>query len=74
MSSGKYHFFSQEKDAAAEDELKKKRIIRNPMPKLNPDRITGVRGVGILPDVFKGFKSKGERQKSIPQLNAELHH
>ena len=45
--------------------MKKKRIIRNPMPKLDPERITGVRGIGVLPEVFKGFKSKGERAPSV---------
>ena len=35
------------------------------MPKLDPDRITGLRGVGILPDVFKGFKSKGEKKLQV---------
>ena len=38
---------------------KKKRIIRNPQPKLDPDRITGPRGVGQLEDIFKDFKDQG---------------
>merc|ERR1712066_646177 len=52
----------KEKDAAAAaaDEVKKKRIIRNPMPKLDPERITGARGIGVLSEVFKGSKPKGE--------------
>lgn len=44
----------------AEGEVKKKRIIRNPQPKLNPERITGNRGVGALEDIFKNFKPKGK--------------
>merc|ERR1712141_592974 len=38
----------------------KKRIIRNPQPKLDPDRICGTRGIGTLSDVvFKDFTAKG---------------
>ena len=37
----------------------KKKIIRNPMPKLNPDRILGPRGVTILSEVFQDFTPKG---------------
>ena len=50
----------------AADEVKKKRIIRNPMPKLDPERITGARGIGVLSEVFKGFKPKGKRHRPIP--------
>ena len=42
-----------------DEEQPKKRIIRNPQPKLNPDRICGPRGVGTLCDVFEDFKPKG---------------
>lgn len=48
-----------EQESAAPAE-KKRRIIRNPMPKLNPDRICGPRGIGILPKVMSDFKPKGE--------------
>ena len=41
------------------EEQPKKKIIRNPMPKLNPDRICGIRGIGTLSDVFAEFKPKG---------------
>ena len=37
----------------------KKRIIRNPQPKLDPDRICGARGIGTLKDIFADFKPKG---------------
>ena len=39
--------------------VKPKRVIKNPQPKLNPDRITGQRGVIQLENVFKDFKPKG---------------
>ena len=38
----------------------KKRIIRNPQPKLNPDRILGPRGVPVLEQVFADFKAHGK--------------
>jgi len=41
------------------EEQPKKKIIRNPMPKLDPDRICGSRGIGTLSDVFAEFKPKG---------------
>ena len=47
------------KKSSKEDEQPKKRIIRNPQPKLDPDRICGARGVGTLCDVFEDFKPKG---------------
>ena len=45
-----------------EGEEKKKRIIRNPQPKLDPERITGnKRGIATLgTKVFGDFKSKGK--------------
>ena len=41
------------------EEEPKKKIIRNPMPKLNPDRICGARGIGTLSDIFSDFQPKG---------------
>ena len=41
-----------------ESEQPKKRIIRNPQPKLDPDRILGARGIGTLENVFADFKPK----------------
>ena len=41
-------------------EPKKKRIVRNPQPKLDADRICGKRGVAQLQEIFKDFKPKGE--------------
>ena len=42
-----------------DEEQPKKRIIRNPQPKLDPDRICGARGIGTLKDIFADFKAKG---------------
>ena len=50
---------SAKKKADESEEQPKKRIIRNPQPKLNPDRICRSRGIGILPNVFADFKPKG---------------
>ena len=49
----------QGKDEMKDGEEPKKRIIRNPMPKLNPDRICGARGIGTLSDIFSDFQPKG---------------
>jgi len=38
----------------------KKRIIRNPQPKLNPERIMGPRGVQTIEDLFTDWESKGK--------------
>lgn len=49
----------KEGEASQTTEVKKKRIIRNPQPKLDAARITGNRGVGALEEIFKNFKPKG---------------
>ena len=49
----------KDKKPKDEDDKPKKRIIRNPQPKLDPDRICGSRGIGTLKDVFADFKPKG---------------
>jgi len=46
-------------DEKKDGEEPKKKIIRNPMPKLNPDRICGARGIGTLSDIFSDFQPKG---------------
>ena len=49
----------QGQDEKKDGEEPKKKIIRNPMPKLNPDRICGARGIGTLSDIFSDFQPKG---------------
>jgi hypothetical protein len=49
----------EEAGKSAEAEKPKKRVIKNPQPKLDPDRILGPRGVPILEDVFSDFKPRG---------------
>lgn len=49
-----------------EDEKKvepKKRIIRNPQPKLNADRLRGPRGLATLQKVFEDVKFKGKNNE-----------
>jgi len=38
----------------------KKRIIRNPQPKLNPERLMGPRGIQTIEDLFGDWESKGK--------------
>ena len=58
------------KDANAEKP--KKKIIRNPQPKLDADRILGPRGVPILEEVFKDFKPKGGMRVERKRLFSRL--
>ena len=39
---------------------KKRRIIRNPMPKLNPERLMGDKGIQTVEEYFKDWQSKGK--------------
>jgi len=39
---------------------KKRRIIRNPQPKLNPERLMGDKGIQTIEDYFKDWQSKGK--------------
>lgn len=44
----------------AAEESAKKRVIRDPQPKLDPDRICGKRGIRVLEDVFADFSARGQ--------------
>ena len=39
---------------------KKKRMIKNPQPKLNPERLMGPRGIQTIEDLFENWESKGK--------------
>jgi len=38
----------------------KKRVIKNPQPKLNPERLMGPRGIQTIEDLFEDWDSKGK--------------
>lgn len=38
----------------------KKRVIKNPQPKLNPERLMGPRGIQTIEDLFEGWECKGK--------------
>merc|ERR1719373_158264 len=47
-------------DVTGAGDVKKKRIIKNPQPKLNPERLMGPRGIQTIEDYFQGWESKGK--------------
>ncbi|CAG9135696.1 unnamed protein product [Plutella xylostella] len=57
---------SEKDDEAVEDkrriepESKQQRVVKNPRFVLNPARLTGPRGIQIIPEHFKDFKLKGK--------------
>ncbi|CAH2098098.1 unnamed protein product [Euphydryas editha] len=58
---------SEKEDEAEEDKrrvdpttTKTRRVIKNPRFVLNPARLTGPRGIQVIPDHFKNFKFKGK--------------
>ncbi|KAM3958725.1 uncharacterized protein ACR2FA_007248 [Aphomia sociella] len=58
---------SEKEDEAVEDkrrvdptQTKAKKVIKNPRFILNPARLTGPRGIHVIPDHFKDFKFKGK--------------
>lgn len=57
-------------------EPKKKRVVKNPQPKLNPARLMGPRGIAVLEDTFKDFEfhGKGFEKSDLNQLMKRLEH
>ncbi|XP_049831102.1 protein TIPIN homolog [Schistocerca gregaria] len=55
---------------------KKKRVVKNPQPKLNPVRLMGPRGIAVLEDTFKDFQfsGKGFEKSDLNQLMKRLEH
>ncbi|CAD6224812.1 GSCOCG00005565001-RA-CDS [Cotesia congregata] len=54
----------------------KKRIVRNPIPKLNPARLKGPKGVHTIEEYFKGFKfhGKGHEKHDLNRVMKRLEH
>ena len=77
-----HHSLAEQRDQANLDststvEVKKKRtIIRNPQPKLNPERLMGPRGIHTLEDVFKDWESKGKGKEfeDLDNIMGKLEH
>ncbi|PSN46928.1 hypothetical protein C0J52_14923 [Blattella germanica] len=59
-----------------QEEPKKKRIVKNPQPKLNPERLKGPRGIAILEDSFKDFEylGKGHERTDLNRVMKRLEH
>ncbi|XP_069688572.1 serine-rich adhesin for platelets [Periplaneta americana] len=55
---------------------KKKRIVRNPQPKLNPERLKGPRGIAVLEKTFEDFKfhGKGHEKGDLNRVMKQLEH
>ncbi|XP_060569246.1 probable serine/threonine-protein kinase kinX [Ruditapes philippinarum] len=53
-----------------------KKIVRKPQPKLDPTRLTGERGIPILPNLFKDvkFKGKGHESHDLAVLMKKMEH
>ncbi|KAK3595129.1 hypothetical protein CHS0354_028559 [Potamilus streckersoni] len=50
-----------------------KRVVKRPQPKLDPERLTGERGIAILPKVFEKVKFKGKGHEA-EDLGVIMHH
>jgi len=68
QEAGTQSLTQEEEDQRAADQSsldpagdgKKRRIIKNPQPKLNPDRLMGDKGIQTIEDYFKDWQSKGK--------------
>lgn len=52
-------FTEEEKKRVDPSTTKTKRAVRNPRFILNPARLTGPRGIQVIPDHFKDFRFRG---------------
>ncbi|XP_063545489.1 uncharacterized protein LOC134753518 [Cydia strobilella] len=73
---------SEKEDEAEEDKrvvdhtAKAKKVVKNPRFVLNPARLTGPRGIQILPEHFKDFKfkGKGNEREDLDLILKKLEH
>ncbi|XP_041972347.1 uncharacterized protein LOC121728269 isoform X3 [Aricia agestis] len=74
---------SEKEDEAEEDirrvdpnTTKTKRVVRNPRFVLNPARLTGPRGIQVIPEHFKDFKfkGKGHEKEDLDLILKKLEH
>jgi len=56
--------------------VKPKRVIKNPQPKLNPERLMGPRGLLALGEEFKDWKPRGDGHEfqDLDQILSKLNH
>jgi len=54
----------------------KKRTVKNPQPKLDPERLKGPRGIAVIADAFKDFKfhGKGYEKVDLNRVMKRLEH
>ncbi|XP_063221506.1 TIMELESS-interacting protein [Bacillus rossius redtenbacheri] len=54
----------------------KKRVVKRPQPKLDPERLRGPRGIATLEHVFKDFKfhGKGQEKHDLDRMMKQLEH
>lgn len=53
-------FIEEDKRRVDPSQAKPKKVVKNPRFTLNPARLTGPRGIQVIPDYFKDFKFKGK--------------
>uniref|UniRef100_A0A8D8TC35 TIMELESS-interacting protein n=1 Tax=Cacopsylla melanoneura TaxID=428564 RepID=A0A8D8TC35_9HEMI len=65
-----------EPSADAERVAPKKKVVRNQQPKLNPQRLTGPRGIQCIEQYFKNvkFKGKGHELHDLNTIMGNLEH
>ncbi|KAG7153732.1 TIMELESS-interacting protein-like [Homarus americanus] len=66
----------QEPASQQQQAIKPKRVIKNPQPKLDAQRLTGPRGIGVLQRAFKDvkFRGKGHEKEDLDILLKTLEH
>ncbi|KAJ0171991.1 hypothetical protein K1T71_012754 [Dendrolimus kikuchii] len=65
-----------QEDKRRVDPTKPKRVVKNPRFVLNPARLTGPRGIQVIPDHFKDFKfkGKGHEKEDLDMVLKNLEH
>jgi TIMELESS-interacting protein len=65
-----------ENSDGARVEPSKKRIVRNPQPKLDPERLKGPRGIAVIGNAFRDFKfhGKGHERMDLYRVMKRLEH
>ncbi|KAL4227824.1 hypothetical protein ACF0H5_013261 [Mactra antiquata] len=53
-----------------------KKVVRKPQPKLDPTRLTGERGIPVLPKLFENtkFKGKGHEAQDLALIMRQMEH